>query len=98
MKKSKKENLNIQIFSVDAKDVLVKYYNLTNNSNRKGSFDDSIEIDAINEMFPGFVKRNPKTGRLFSNDILTITFEYSCHKDRDLTDEEYERLESLKLT
>ena len=96
--KKNKENLNIQIFSIEGKDLLTKYYTLNNNSNRKGSFDDSIEVDAINNEFPNFVKKSPKTGRFFSNDILTVTFEYSCHKDRDLTDEEYERLESLKLT
>lgn len=99
MKKNNKENLNLQIFSIEGKDLLTKYYTLNNNSNRKGSFDDSIEIDAIEDMFPHqFVKRNQKTGRLYTNDIITVTFEYSCHKDRDLTDEEYERLESLRLT
>ena len=91
-------NKNVQIFSIEGKDLLTKNYCLTKNSLRKGSLDDSMETDKIKTLGKTIIKLDKKKQRYYTNDVVTVTFKYACKGDRDLTDEEYERVQSLKLT
>lgn len=90
------DNKNAQILSIEGKDVLTKRYIVNKNSIYKGSLDDSMEIDELNKLSKKIIKINKAKDRFYSNDIITITFKYACKADKDLTDEEYERVESLK--
>ncbi|SCI99447.1 Uncharacterised protein [uncultured Clostridium sp.] len=86
-------NKNVKIRSVEAKDLIGGNY--IAREYYKGSLDDGGETDYIEENIKGFIKVN-EDGYRYSDEIMTITFNYNY--DRDLTDEEYERLESLKIT
>lgn len=90
------ENKNVQILSIEGKDVLTKRYVVNKETLYKGSLDDSLENDELNALSKKIIKINKKKDRLYSNDIITITFDYACKGERDLTDEEYERVENLK--
>lgn len=90
-------NKNVQIFSIEGKDLLTKNHCLTKNSLRKGSLDDSMETDKIKTLGKTIIKLDKNKNRYYTNDIITVTFKYACKGDRDLTDEEYERVQSLKL-
>ena len=92
------KNKNIQILSIEAKDLITKRYAINKNQKYKGSLDDSIEVDKLRELNSSIIKLNKIKKRYYSNDIITVTFEYSCKHDRDLSDEEYERVEQLKKT
>ena len=88
-------NKNVQILSIEGKDLLTRRYKFNKHSIYKGSLDDSIEIDELNRISKKIIKLNDKKKRYYSNDIITVTFDYACKGDRDLTDEEYERVNSL---
>lgn len=92
------KNKNIQILSIEAKDLITKRYVINKNQRYKGSLDDSIEVDELRELNSSIIKLNKTKKRYYSNDIITVTFEYACKHDRDLSDEEYERVEQLKKT
>ena len=89
-------NKNVQIVSVEGKDVLTKRYNITSKMIYKGSLDDSKEVDKLKEVGKKIIKFNKDKKRYYTNDVVTITFKYACKKDKDLTDEEYERVESIR--
>ena len=91
------QNKNIQILSIEAKDLITKRYEVKKSPKFTGSLDDSIEIDELNNLSKKIVKYNKKKKRYYSNDIITVTFEYSCKHDRDWTDEEFERVSQLQL-
>ncbi|MGM9543411.1 MAG: hypothetical protein ACI3T9_00355, partial [Romboutsia timonensis] len=91
-------NKNVQILSIEGKDLLTKNYKVNKNTIRKGSLDDSMEVDKIKTLGKKIIKLDKKKNRYYTNDVITVTFKYACKGDRDLTDEEYERVESLKLT
>lgn len=91
-------NKNVQILSIEGKDLLTKNYRVDKNTLRKGSLDDSMEVDELREIGKYIIKFNNKKKRFYTNDIINVTFEYACKGEKDLTDEEFERLESLKLT
>ena len=91
-------NENVQILSIEGKDLLTKNYRVNKNTIRKGSLDDSMEVDKIKTLGKKIIKLDKKKNRYYTNDVITVTFKYACKGDRDLTDEEYERVESLKLT
>lgn len=90
-------NKNVQILSVEGKDVLSKYFRTNDKTVYKGSLDDAMEVDKLKTINKNIIKYSKVKNRLYSDDILTVTFEYACKGDKDLTDEEYERVESLKL-
>lgn len=91
-------NENVQILSIEGKDLLTKNYRVNKNTIRKGSLDDSMEVDKIKTLGKKIIKLDKKKNRYYTDDVITVTFKYACKRDRDLTDEEYERVESLKLT
>ena len=91
-------NKNVQILTIEGKDLLTRRYKFNKHSICKGSLDDSIEIDELNRISKKIIKLNDKKKRYYSNDIITVTFDYACKGDRDLTDEEYERVNSLQIT
>lgn len=91
-------NKNVQIFSIEGKDLLTKNYCLTKNSLRKGSLDDSMETDKLRTLGKTIIKLDKKKERYYTDEVITVTFKYACKGDRDLTDEEYERVQSLKKT
>ena len=78
------KNKNIQILSIEAKDLITKRYAINKNQKYKGSLDDSIEVDKLRELNSSIIKLNKIKKRYYSNDIITVTFEYSCKHDRDL--------------
>lgn len=91
-------NKNIQILSIEGKDLLTKKYKVNKNSLYKASLDDSIEVDKLKELNKKIIKFNKKKKRFYSEDIITVTFKYSAKKtDNDYSDEEFERIENLKL-
>lgn len=90
-------NKNVQILSIEGKDLLTKYYKVNKHTMYKGSLDDSMEIDKLKTLGKKVIKYNNKNKRLHSDDIMTVTFKYACKNERDLTDEEYERLASLQI-
>lgn len=89
-------NKNVQILSIEGKDLLTKNYKVDKNTLRKGSLDDSMEVDKLRTLGKYIIKFDKKKKRLYCNDIITVTFEYACKGERDLSDEEYERVESLR--
>lgn len=91
-------NENVQILSIEGKDLLTRNYKVNKNTIRKGSLDDSMEVDKIKTLGKKIIKLDKNKNRYYTNDVITVTFKYACKGDRDLTDEEYERVESLKLT
>lgn len=91
-------NNNIQILSIEGKDLLTRRYKVDESTIRKGSLDDSMEIDKLKKVGKTIIKYNKKKMRYYCNDIITVTFEYACNREKDLSDEEYERLENLKKT
>ena len=90
-------NKNVQILSIEGKDLLTKNYRVNKDTIRKGSLDDSMEVDELREIGKYIIKLNNKKKRLYTNEIINVTFEYACKGEKDLSDEEYERVESLKL-
>lgn len=91
-------NKNVQILSIEGKDLLTKKYKVNKNSLYKASLDDSIEVDKLKELNKKIIKFNKKKKRFYSDDIITVTFKYSAKKtDNDYSDEEFERIENLKL-
>ena len=90
------QNNNIQILSIEAKDLITKRYEVRKNPKFTGSLDDSIEVDELKNLNKKIIKYNNKKKRYYSNDIITVTFEYSCRHNKDLSDEEFERVEQLR--
>lgn len=92
------KNKNVQILSIEGKDVLSKYYKTNKFTKYNGSLDDSMETDKLKKIGKTIIRYNKDKKRYYSDDIITVTFKYACKAEKDLTDEEYERVESLKLT
>lgn len=91
-----KINKNVQIVTAEGKDLLIKNYRINKKTIRKGSLDDSIEVDKLKDLNKNIIKFNDKNKRYYTDDIITVTFKYACKSDSDLTDEEYERVVSLE--
>lgn len=92
------ENKNVQILSIEGKDLITKDYKVNDNTFYKGSFDDSIEIDKLKDISKKIIKYNVKTKRLYSNDIITVTFKYACNENikNDKTKELELKLKELR--
>ena len=98
MKKLDLGNRNVQIVSIEAKDVLTKNYKITDDTLKIGSLDYSMETDKLKTLGKNIIKFNKKTERYYTYSIINLTFKYACNGEKDLTDEEYERVENLKKT
>jgi len=92
------ENKNVQILSIEGKDLITKKYEVNKNSIYKASLDDAMEVDELKRLNKKIISYNKNKKRFYSDDIMTVTFKYACKQERDLTDEEYERVQSLELT
>lgn len=91
-------NKNIQILSIEGKDVLTKNYCVSKDSLFKASLDDSIEVDELKTLGKKIIKTNKKTNRLYTTDIITITFKYACKGNKEFDSDEKSRIESLQVT
>ncbi|OSA95782.1 UNVERIFIED_ORG: hypothetical protein B2H93_05000, partial [Clostridium botulinum] len=89
-------NRNVQIVSVEAKDVLTKKYKINDNTLKIGSLDYSMETDKLRTLGKNIIKINKKNKRYYTYSIMNVTFKYACKGEKDLTDEEYERVFDLK--
>lgn len=98
MKELELGNRNVQIVSVEGKDVLVKKYKITDNTLRIGSLDYSMETDKLKTIGKNIIKYDSKKDRYYTYGIINVTFKYACKEDKDLEDAEYERLENLKYS
>ena len=96
MKKLTLGNRNVQIVSVEGKDVLTKNYTITDKTLKIGSLDYSMETDKLRTLGKNIIKFDSKKERYYTYSILNVTFRYACKKDKDLEDEEYERLCNLQ--
>ena len=92
------DNKNVQILSIEGKDLITKRYEVNKNAIYKASLDDSMEVDELKRISKKIINYNKNKKRFYSDDIMTVTFKYACKQERDLTDEEYERVQSLELT
>ena len=90
-------NKNVQILSIEGKDLLTKNYKVNKNTIRKGSLDDSMEVDKIKTLGKKIIKLDKKKNRYYTDDVITVTFKYACKRDRDLTDEEIKIFMGLLL-
>jgi len=104
-----KKNKNVQIFNIEAKDILDnqlavvselthkekdKYkedgYRILNKY--KGSMDYSLFVIWLHQNIKKFIKLNKKTDRYYSNNIITVNFNYSLNNTEDLLkDDEYNK-------
>ena len=90
-------NRNVQIVSVEGKDVLTRDYSINDKTLRIGSLDYSMETDKLRKLGKNIIKKDKKTGRYYTYSIINVTFNYACKGEKDLSDEEYERLNSLQI-
>ena len=97
MRKLDLGNRNVQIISVEGKDVLTKDYSIDDKTLRIGSLDYSMETDKLRKLGKNIIKKDKKTGRYYTYSIINVTFNYACKGEKDLSDEEYERLNSLQI-
>ena len=88
MKKLTLGNRNVQIVSVEGKDVLTKNYTITDKTLKIGSLDYSMETDKLRTLGKNIIKFDSKKERYYTYSILNVTFRYACKKDKDLEDEE----------
>ena len=75
-------NKNVQTLSVEGKDVLSKYFRTNDKTVYKGSLDDAMEVDKLKTINKNIIKYSKVKNRLYSDDILTVTFEYA-YSDKD---------------
>ena len=95
---NKEINKNVQIVSVEGKDVLTKNYKITDKTLRIGSLDYSMETDKLRTLGKNVIKFDNKKERYYTYSIINVTFKYACKEDKDLTDEEYERMKNIERT
>lgn len=79
-------NKNVQILSIEAKDLIDNSKVITNKTIRKGSLDDSLEVDKLRTLSDKIILFNEERQRYYTDDIVNVTFKYSI-KDS----EEYDR-------
>jgi hypothetical protein len=77
------ENENIQILSVEAKDLLVKDYKVNDKTIRKGSLDYSMETDELRNLGKTLVKIDNNKSRYYTYSIINVTFKYAINEDMD---------------
>ena len=82
---NKEINKNVQIVSVEGKDVLTKNYKITDKTLRIGSLDYSMETDKLRTLGKNVIKFDNKKERYYTYSIINVTFKYACKEDKDLT-------------
>ena len=78
-----KINKNVQILSIEAKDVIGNNKVITNKSLRKGSLDDSLEVDKLRTLNNKIIKFDKDKQRYYTDDIVNITFKYSIKETEE---------------
>ena len=76
-------NRNVQIVSVEAKDVLTKKYKITDNTLKIGSLDYSMETDKLKTFKKNIIKYNDKNNRYYTYSILNVTFKYAISEEKN---------------
>ncbi|MDM0587691.1 hypothetical protein QTH25_13020 [Clostridium perfringens] len=94
MKVKSNINPNVQILSIEAKDLITKNIHINKDTFYKGSLDDSMEVDELRRLNKNIIKFNKETSRFYTNDIITVTFKYAANDN--FSDEENERVASLE--
>ncbi|MDU5207922.1 MAG: hypothetical protein E6182_18350 [Clostridioides difficile] len=94
MKVKNNINPNVQILSIEAKDLITKNIHINKETFYKGSLDDSMEVDELRRLNKNIIKFNKETNRFYTNDIITVTFKYAANDN--FSDEENERVASLE--
>ena len=81
MKKLTLGNRNVQIISVEGKDVLTKNYIITDNTLKIGSLDYSMETDKLKTLGKNIIKYDDKKERYYTYSIINVTFKYACKEE-----------------
>jgi hypothetical protein len=76
------KNKNVQILSIDAKDLVSKNYSVNKNSMKKGSLDYSMETDEIRELGKTIIKVDESNNRYYTYSILNVTFKYKIEEKK----------------
>lgn len=90
-------NRNVQMVSVEGKDVLTKNYVITDKTMKIGSLDYSMETDKIRKIGKNIIKYDSKKERYYTYGIINVTFRYSIKKEKELSDDDIERFDNLNL-
>ena len=78
---NKEINKNVQIVSVEGKDVLTKNYKITDKTLRIGSLDYSMETDKLRTLGKNVIKFDNKKERYYTYSIINVTFKYACKEE-----------------
>ena len=78
---NKEINKNVQIVSVEGKDVLTKNYKITDKTLRIGSLDYSMETDKLRTLGKNVIKFDSKKERYYTYSIINVTFKYACKEE-----------------
>ena len=76
------KNKNVQILSIEAKDLLTKNYCVDDKSLRKGSLDYSMETDELRNLSKNLIKEDKKKERYYTYGIINVTFKYKVPKEK----------------
>ena len=76
------KNKNVQILSIEAKDLLTKNYCVDDKSLRKGSLDYSMETDELRNLSKTLIKEDKKKERYYTYGIINVTFKYKVPKEK----------------
>lgn len=76
-------NKNVQILSIEAKDLIGNNKVIINTTIRKGSLDDSLEVDKLRTLNDKIILFNEEKQRYYTNDIVNVTFKYSIKESKD---------------
>lgn len=79
------KNKNIQILSIEAKDVLFKKYKVNDNTTKKGSLDYSMETDKLRTLGKNIIKIDKNKQRYYTYSIINLTFKYSVNSYNNKT-------------
>lgn len=77
-------NKNVQILSLEGKDLIDGKKVITNKSIRKGSLDDSLEVDKLRTLNNKIIQFDEQKQRYYTNDIINVTFKYSIKESMEL--------------
>lgn len=77
-------NKNVQILSLEGKDLIDNKKVITNKSTRIGSLDDSLEVDKLRTLNSKIIQFDEKKQRFYTNDIINVTFKYAIKESEEL--------------
>lgn len=78
-------NKNIQILSIEAKDLLFRKYKVNDNTIKKGSLDYSMETDKLGTLGKSIIKVDKNKKRYYTYSIINVTFKYSVNQCNNKT-------------